>query len=271
MNPWIVAAGSTIAAGALSARWNWWRPKIDGIPVLMYHKVGEPPAGSKLAKLWVSAAKFRRQMAYLSDEGWHPITFKDLYSHWDKATPLPSNPMIITFDDGYLNNYTEAFPILRDFGFRAVLYVVVQTVGWDNRWHDPASETRIPMVSWPQLKEMQKAGWEIGSHTMNHPNLKRIDIKEVKREVEKSRSVIAEFTEETPDSFAYPYGAGEDVPAIVEAVKLAGYRTAVTVHSGKWTADKFLERPFNLPRAFVRGDDNLFDYHLHLTRGRSRF
>lgn len=270
MNSWIIAAGAAFAA-ALSARWNWWRPTIGGIPILMYHKVGVAPAGSKLMKLWVTPAEFRRQMEYLSKNGWHPITFKDLYSHWDKGTPLPKKPVILTFDDGYQNNFTEAFPILRDFGFRAVIYVVVQTVGFDNQWHNPASETRIPMISWAQLKEMQKAGWEIGSHTMNHPNLGRTDIKDVKREVEKSRAIIAEFLEETPDSFAYPYGAGEDVPAVVQAVKEAGYRTAVTVHAGKWPIERFGDKPLNLPRAFVRGDDNMLDFHLHLTRGRSRF
>jgi peptidoglycan/xylan/chitin deacetylase (PgdA/CDA1 family) len=270
MNLWILG-GAAVAAAGLSARWNWWRPAVGGIPILMYHKVGQVPAGSKLAKLWVSTEMFRNQMAYLNGGGWQPITFKDLYSHWDKQTPLPAKPVLITFDDGYQNNYTEAFPVLRDFGFRATLYVVVQTVGWDNRWHNPATETRVPMISWAQLKELQKAGWEIGSHTMNHPNLKNIELKEMKIEVAKSRSVLAEFMEETPDSFAYPYGAGEDVPAVVQAVKEAGYRTAVTVHAGKWKVDRFVERPFHLPRVFVRGDDNMFDFHLHLTRGRSRF
>jgi peptidoglycan/xylan/chitin deacetylase (PgdA/CDA1 family) len=269
MIPAVIGTGAVLAG--LSARWNWWRPKKEGIPILMYHKIGDPPAGSKLGSLWVSAKKFRKQMAYLSDEGWHPIVFKDLYAHWDKGAPLPPKPVLITFDDGYLNNYTEAFPILRDFGFRATLYVVVQTIGWDNRWHDPASETRIPMITWPQLKELQKAGWEIGSHTMNHPRLHKIELKEVARELEKSRAVIGEVLGEAPDSFAYPYGAGEEVPEIVQAVKTAGYRTAVTVHAGKWTIEQMKERPFNLPRPFVRGDENLFDFHLNLTRGRCRF
>ncbi|MBV9080968.1 MAG: polysaccharide deacetylase family protein, partial [Elusimicrobia bacterium] len=196
--------------------------------------------------------------------------FKDLYSHWDKGTPLPAKPVLITFDDGYQNNYTEAFPILRDFGFRATLYVVVQTVGWDNKWHNPASETRIPMVSWAQLKEMKDAGWEIGSHTMNHPNLEKTELKEVKREVEKSRAVIAEFLGETPDSFAYPYGAGADTPAIVQAVREAGYRSAVSVHAGKWTLPQLAKNPLCMPRAFVRGEETMYDFHLQLTRGRSR-
>lgn len=270
MTPLLIT-GAVAAAGALSARWNWWRPTLPGIPVLMYHKVGAPPPGSQLKKLWVSNDMFRRQMEYLSRHNYHPITFKDLYSFWDKNIPLPVNPVLITFDDGYLNNYENAFPILRDFGFRATLFVVVQTVGWDNRWHDPKSETRIPMVSWAQLKELQKAGWEIGSHTMNHHNLQKIELKDVKLEMEKSRAIMAEFLGETPNTFAYPYGSGEDVPAIRDKAKEAGYRIAVGVHAGKWTIDGFTASPFNLPRVFVRGGENMLDFHLQMTRGRSRF
>ncbi len=262
--------GAALLIGA-SARWNWWRLPSEGIPILMYHKIGDPPPGSKLSKLWVSTGKLRQQMAFLADKGWHPITFKDLYAYWDHGTPLPTKPVLLTFDDGYQNNATDALPILKEFGFRATLYVVTNTVEGDNRWHDPSSETRIPMASWAQLKDLQKAGWEIGSHTLNHPRLHKIDLKQVEKELTESRAKLIEMLGETPDSFAYPYGAGEDVPAIVAAVKAAGYRTATTVHAGKWNLAQFKERPFNLPRPFVRGDENLLDFHLNLTRGRCRF
>lgn len=264
-------SGLGLAAAGVSARWNWWRPRVGGVPILMYHKIGDPPAGSKLKKLWVSAEKFRRQMAHMVDQGYHSITFKDLYAFWDKNIPLPPKPILITFDDGYANNYEQAFPILKNFGYRATLFVVVQTVGWDNRWHDPKSEIRINMISWTQLKELQKAGWEIGSHTMNHPNLQKIELKEVKIEMEKSRSVIGEFLEETPNTFAYPYGSGEDVSVIRDKAKEAGYRVAVGVHAGKWALEHFQSSPYNLPRIFVRGDETMLDFSLQLTRGRSRF
>lgn len=267
---WDISVGAALA-GALSARWNWWRLPVDGLPILMYHKVGDPPAGSRLKKLWVSSAMFRRQMEYLSNNGYHPITFKDVYAHWDSGTSLPAKPVLITFDDGYANNFHNAFPILRDFGFRAVLFVVVQTVGGDNKWHDPRLEARIDMITWPQIKELQKAGWEIGSHTMSHHNLQKIDLKEAAEEIEKSRRSLREFLEETPDTFAYPYGSGEDNPALRQKVKEAGYRLAVGVHADKWRLGKFKENPFNLPRVFVRGGEFLFDFHLQMTRGRSRF
>jgi peptidoglycan/xylan/chitin deacetylase (PgdA/CDA1 family) len=259
------------AALGLSARWNWWRPAKPGIPILMYHKVGTPPPGSKLKKLWVSVGMFRKQMAYLKQRGYTPIIFKDIYAHWDRQTPLPKNPVLITFDDGYANNFELAAPILKEFGFPATLYVVVQTVGWDNKWHDPASETRIPMVSWTQLKDMRAAGWEIGSHTMSHSNLQKIELKNVAIELEKSRSVLAEFLGETPDSFAYPYGSGADVEAIRNKAKDAGYRTSVSVHPGKWTLDEFRAEPHLLPRVFVRGDENMFDFHIQMRSGKSRF
>lgn len=267
----LVASGAALAAGGLSARWNWWRAPKPGVTVLMYHKVGTPPEGSQLKKLWVSTDMFRRQMAYLAGHGYHAITFKDLYLHWDKNVPLPPNPVLITFDDGYANNYEQAFPVLRDFGFKATLFVVVQTVGWDNRWHDPKTETRINMISWPQLKELQKAGWEIGSHTMSHSNLQKIELKEVKIEMEKSRAVLTEFLNEAPDTFAYPYGSGEDVPVIRDKAREAGYRIAVGVHAGKWTLEQFKASAYNLPRVFVRGGENMLDFHLQMTRGQSRF
>ncbi|SRR5258706_4257415 len=270
MIPFVIG-GAALLGGAFSARWNWWRKPKKGIPILMYHKVGDPPTGSKLKKLWVSAAQFKNQMEFLEKEKYTPIIFKDLYNHWDGISPMPENPILITFDDGYQNNFAEGYPILKDVGFRATLFVVVQTVGWDNHWHDPKTEARIPMISWDQLKELQGAGWEIGSHTMNHPNLTTLEPKDVKIEMEKSRRVIGDFLDQIPETFAYPYGAGEDVPAIRASAKSAGYRVAVGVHAGKWTVGQLKSNPYNLPRIFVRGDESLLDFRLQLSRGRNRF
>ncbi len=262
-----LVVGSALGA---SARWNWWRPCKKGLPILMYHKIGNPPEGSKLKKLWVSTDMFRRQMDYLKRHHYNPVTFTDLYNHWDGIKPLPANPMVITFDDGYKNNFELALPILKEFGFRATLFVVVQTVGWDNKWHDPASETRIPMVSWDELKGLRDAGWEIGSHTMNHPRLTRLELKEATLEMEKSRRTIEEFLGTAPDTFAYPYGDGEDSVVLRDAAKKAGYRVAVGVHAGLWSVEKIKASAYNLPRVFVRGDESMFDFHLQLTRGKSR-
>ncbi len=251
-----------MAAAGLSARWNWWRFPARGIPVLMYHKVGEPPEGSKLKKLWVSVEQLRRQMAYLKRRGYQPITLRQAVQN-----PLPPKPVVLTFDDGYRNNLENGLPVLREFGFPAVIFVVVNAVGKDNFWHDPANEVRIPMLNWDELRALRDAGWEIGSHTLNHPRLLRLSPEEARREITESRRVLGEQMGEPPVSFAHPYGNGADDPGLRGFVREAGYLAACSVHQGK--AD-LQGSPYCLKRIFVRGDDTRLDFHLNLTRGRSR-
>jgi peptidoglycan/xylan/chitin deacetylase (PgdA/CDA1 family) len=257
-----------LAAAGFSARWNWWRPAAPGVPVLMYHKIGDPPPGSKLGKLWVSTKAFRRQMEYLRKNGWTPITFLDVAAHLDEGAPVPAKPVVITFDDGYRNNYENAFPVLKEFGFKAVVFLVVNTLEGENAWHDPATETRIPMLSWKQIDEMRAAGVEFGSHTLSHPRLERLAPDAARGEIEESRRLLAARLGKAPVSFAYPYGNGADSPALQEMVRKAGYRWAVSVHQGK---GDFKRAPFCLKRLFIRGDDTAWDFHLQMTRGKSRF
>ncbi|HRY30096.1 MAG TPA: polysaccharide deacetylase family protein [Elusimicrobiota bacterium] len=255
---------AALSALGVSARWNWWRPAAEGLPVLMYHKVGDPPPGSRLKKLWVSVAKFRRQMEYLKTHGYQPATFAELAE--DPARF--SRPVVLSFDDGYLNNYQNAFPLLREFGFRAVVFLVVDAIGKDNFWHDPRNEVRIPMLSREQILEMQAAGVEFGSHTFSHPRLSRLDDAAARREIIESRRALEVLLGRAPVPFAYPYGDGQDEPRLWKIVEEAGYRWACAIHQGKARPEK---NPYSLRRIFVRGDDGLWDFHLNLTRGRARF
>lgn len=262
-----VIGGLLVAVLGFSARWNWWRPQAAGLPVLMYHKVGDPPPGSKLKKLWVSVADFRKQMAYLLDHGYHPITLAEAAATLDAGKDLQAKSVVITFDDGYRNNLDNALPVLKEFGFRAVIFVVTNAMGRDNFWHDPASETRIPMLTWDQVKVLQDAGWEIGSHTLNHPRLSKISRPEVIKELRESRDEIERRLGKRPVTFANPYGNASDDTTVQTDIKDAGYRWSVSVHQGK--AD-LKGNPHCLKRIFVRGDDNLLDFHLNMTRGRAR-
>jgi len=264
----IISSAAFLAAAGASARWNWWRLPTKGLPILMYHKIGVPPVGSQLKKLWVSTSQFRSQMAYLAKRGYRSISFPELNDSLQGRGTLPPKPVILTFDDGYQNNYNQAFPVMREFGFKGVIFLVIQTVGWDNNWHDPATEARIPMLTWKQVEEMQKAGFEFGSHTMTHKNLETIELKHAAEEITKSRRVLGEFLGREPISFAYPYGAGQDNKALQQKAKEAGYAFACGINQGK--ASPLIE-PYCLQRIFVRGDDNMFDFHLNITRGKARF
>jgi peptidoglycan/xylan/chitin deacetylase (PgdA/CDA1 family) len=200
--------------------------------------------------------------------GYQSLTFADIKTLMEKGESVPSNAVVITFDDGYQNNYTEAFPLMREKGLRGVIFLVVQTIGWDNNWHDPATETRIPMLTWAQVEEMKKTGFEFGSHTMTHANLENIEIQYAVVEIEKSRRVMGETLGNQPVSFAYPYGAGQDSALLREIVRQAGYTFGISIHQGKAALTNDL---YCLKRIFVRGDDTLFDFHLNMTRGKARF
>jgi len=266
-----LAALGAAAAGA-SARWNWWRPVVNGgLPTLMYHKIGEYPPGSRLKKLWVTVADFRRQLEYLRGRGYTPITFSEWRDAEKGLKPLPKKPVLITFDDGYQNNYELAYPLLREFGMKGNVFLVYETMDQHNAWHDPATEPWLRMLTWAQIREMQDSGVvEFGSHTMRHRDLSAIPLEEARWEMTESKKRLEDKLGREMVGFAYPYGSGAYVPAVRRAALEAGYRFDFSVKQGisrlPWDREAEAVR-----RLLIRGDDNMLDFHLNLTRGRARF
>ncbi len=264
------AAAFAVAAGA-SGRWNWWRRKISGgMPVLVYHKVGDYPEGSRLKALWVKTSQFRRQMEYLKKRGYTTITFSQWRDSLIAKTPLPQKPVLVTFDDGYANNYTEAYPILKELGMKGNIFLVYEMMDGHNAWHDPATERHVPMLTWAQIREMQEGGvMEMGSHTMRHRNLAAIPAEDVRWELVESKKRLEEKLGREMVGFAYPYGAGAFVPQVRQAARDAGYFFDFAFRQGispaAWKPEMGAIR-----RLYVRGDDFMLDLYLNLTRGRAR-
>lgn len=261
-----------VVAAGLSARWNWWRPTVKGgMPVLMYHKIGDYPPGSELQKLWVTAADFRKQLQYLKDNGYTAIDFRDWRDAEKGIKPLPAKPVMITFDDGYMNNYDQAFPLLKEFGMKGCIFLVYETMEKHNGWHDPKTEPWLKMLTWAQIKEMQDSGLvEFGSHTMRHRNLATIPLEEVKWEVTESKARLEEKLGREMVGFAYPYGSGAYKPEVRKAALDAGYRFDFSVKQGISTLPWGREKEA-VKRLLIRGDDNMYDFHLNMTRGKARF
>ncbi|MBI5244819.1 MAG: polysaccharide deacetylase family protein [Elusimicrobia bacterium] len=258
-------------AAAVCARWNWWRPLAQGLPVLMYHKVGEPPPGSKLKKLSVGAEEFRWQMDYLLRHGYTPLLFSEMHEILEGRSPAPAKPALVTFDDGYANNAEIAFPILREIGVKANIFLVHDTLGKHNVWHDPETEAWIRMMTLDQVRELQASGLiGFGSHTMTHRSLAQIPLEEARWEMCESKKRLEEKLGHEVMFFAYPYGAGACVPEVREAARAAGYRYDFAIRQGMapwpWKPDLG-----PIPRLFIRRDDNRFDFHLNMTRGKARF
>jgi peptidoglycan/xylan/chitin deacetylase (PgdA/CDA1 family) len=183
----------------------------------MYHYVRTPPSmkGDSLGyKLSVSPSDFNAQMDWLLLHGFHPVDFNDVRAYFAGRQPLPANPVVITFDDGYADLYTTAYPILAAHGFKAVAYIVSGFIG------------RSQNVSAAQLIQMDQNGIEIASHTVDHANLARSSIGSMMRELVESKQVLENLLGHSVVDFAYP--SGQFSAMSVAAVQRAGYDTAVT-------------------------------------------
>jgi peptidoglycan/xylan/chitin deacetylase (PgdA/CDA1 family) len=186
------------------------------IPVLNYHQV-EDNVNNPLT---LSNQEFEEQMAYLHRHGYNSITPDQLIMHLRTGAALPDKPVLITFDDGYRDNYMNAYPIMKKYGFTGTVFLITDLVG-HNSWY----------LDWQQIRKMQQDGFIFGSHTLNHVSLTTLAPDEARRQLIKSREGI-EWRLGTPVRyFAYPTGAYNK--EIEELVKNSGYEAAFTVDFGR--------------------------------------
>jgi peptidoglycan/xylan/chitin deacetylase (PgdA/CDA1 family)/glycosyltransferase involved in cell wall biosynthesis len=203
----------------------------QAIPVLMYHRVLESPPQGSSHGIWVSAQQFTSQLESLRRRGFQTITFRDYDRFLRREGTLPKRPIILTFDDGYVDNYQVAFPLLQKFGFKAVIYAVTEAERRTNFWD--SDEPSAQLMTTSQMQELHRSGMEIGSHTMSHPHLPMLTPEEARCEIRHSKDYLEQVLGSTVFSFAYPYGElSEGVKNLVEE---SGYRFAVAADSGPIT------------------------------------
>jgi peptidoglycan/xylan/chitin deacetylase (PgdA/CDA1 family) len=230
--------------------------------ILMYHMVSETdhPLQKRYA---VSPKKFRWQMRYLKFKGYTPISLDDLHGSFVYNNgKLPEKPVIITFDDGYMDNYENAFPVLKEYSFPAAIFMVSGLVGRSNLWNVAEGYPERPLIGWREAEEMMKGGVTIGSHTINHPWLTQLFSEEAKREIGESKKSLEDRLGMPINHFAYPYGDLNQ--PIVDIVKDAGYVTACSVRAGFNKKDT---DPFILKRIGIYGEDSLWRFALKVTFG----
>lgn len=198
---------------------------IYSLPVLLYHRIVNKQSIIGKHKVYVWEKDFEKQMQYLKDNGYQTITFYDLQK--DPQMDLYKKIMI-TFDDGYLDNYELLFPILKKHGFKAIIYLVTRID--HNAWGVKEGEPRINMMSAAQVKEMSDYGVEMGGHTQHHVDLLRHNATEQLSEIKGSKEEVEKLTGKPAISFAYPFGGiNEDIKRIT---KEAGFSYAVSTNTG---------------------------------------
>ena len=184
------------------------------ILVLNYHQVD-----NKHTSLAVPVDDFDAQMKFLVDSGCVTITPDELYAGLNGEIELPPRPVLITFDDGYIDNYVNAFPILKKYGLHATIFII------------PAFTGQYPgYMTWDQLKEMEAGGITIQSHTLTHPKLEELPDDEIRNELLNSKNVLEENLGHPIEFVAYPTGTYNlHIAGIAQEL---GYKGAFTIKYG---------------------------------------
>ncbi|MFD1468795.1 polysaccharide deacetylase family protein [Hymenobacter caeli] len=204
------------------------------LPVLMYHKIPDAPPATK-HQIFVTKDNFAQHLAFFKSRNFTPITFADYLQFARGERPLaefPARPLVLTFDDGYRDNYTNLLPLMRQHGYRGVLYLLGDFAVRYNQWDlaaDP-TEPRADLMDEAQKHAFVAAGWEIGAHTMSHPHLPALPLPEATAEIQRSKASLETTLRTEVVSFAYPYGdLNGDLKAAVHA---AGFAFGVATDTG---------------------------------------
>ena len=221
------------------------------VPILMYHVIGEPPAGVPYPTLWLTPARFRSQVAWLVRHGYRAVTLRRVVSAWHGQATLPARPVVLTFDDGYAGDVTYAAPVLERRGWPGVL----DLIGSRTRPGDAAHLTA------GMVRGLLADGWELDSHTVTHPDLTTLSASGLRAEIAGSRTLLTRIFRVPVTGFCYPYGRFDR--SVVRAVHRAGYAYATTELQGVAAPS---DDPLRLPRVRIRSGETGIELGRQLRR-----
>lgn len=212
--------------------------KSTPVHILMYHAI-ETRKGDEL---FIPKDKFREEMKYIKDQGFNTISLDELYSNIVDDKPLPENPVLITIDDGYENSYNNAFPVLKEFGFKACVFMITSFID------------KVPCLHADEMREMEKSGVTIESHTVSHRKLSELSYDEQKTELKDSKEALEKVLGRKVNYLAYPSGKFNNDTLALD--KELGYTMALSTVDG--VADKS-NGIYKLKRIYV-SDNYSVDY-----------
>lgn len=195
----------------------------------MYHMFGSARTG-EMRRYACAERDFERQMAFLASKRYAAVALETACDLPAGMGLAPERVVAITMDDGAMDNYEVAAPILKRFGFSATLFVVPSLVGKTNEWMREEGSTVRRLMGWREIQDLVDQGFRIGSHSVSHPDLTQLSDESLVREVEDSKAMIEDKLGRPAVSFAYPYGRFDE--RVKAAVARAGYTVACTTNSG---------------------------------------
>lgn len=210
------------------------------VPILTYHYIGNnpnPEFDKTRDNLSVSPTDFESQLEYLKNNDYTPITLDTMYAGLMGLEKLPEKSIVLTFDDGYIDFFVNAYPILKKYNFKATSFIPTGLIGQGY------------YLTWEQIQEMQKSGLtSFQAHSINHPNLTLLDPLSIKVEVLDSKKELEQRLNSIVNFFCYPYGASStQIQGIVQS---SGYIGAVGTWNGSIISEGNL---YNMPRIKIPG------------------
>src|SRR3989338_1004981 len=205
------------------------------VPIFVYHHVRPyVPGESRLQDEYdIAPELFEQHLVYLRDHGYTTVTLDDLVVFTQKKTTDPvTKPVILTFDDGWKNQYVYAFPLLKKYGMTATFYVYTDPIGKTQYVTKDRTNPigKVQYLSWKDIKEMNAAGMTIASHTLSHPHLNRLSVEELAKEIADTKRILEEHLGKQILHFATPFG--EINARGIATVRAAGYLTCRTTDDG---------------------------------------
>lgn len=229
-------------------------PETGCIPILMYHRISSDPEPRlrPYYRLNTTPVRFAEQMRFLRQQGYKTV---DLLKALEllKANGFTRKHLVITFDDGYQDFYTAAFPILREHGFTATVFLPTSFISIQR-----IAFREAPCLTWDELRLMRQEGIRFGSHTVSHPKLVDLPWPQIHQELFESKRVLEDQLQEPVTTFAYPYAFPDGHPGFAagfsEALRETGYECCLTTRIGIASSGN---NPFALPRQPVNDCDDL--------------
>jgi peptidoglycan/xylan/chitin deacetylase (PgdA/CDA1 family) len=230
------------------------------LPVLMYHHVGSASVGP-YSRLTIEPSDFEKQIRWLAAHGYSTIRSQDWIEWRQNQRALPQKPIMITFDDGYADVIKYALPLLHRYHFTALIFVVTSLLGRTNEWDELDGWGPHRLVTAAQIREWASLGFEFGAHSRTHRNLTTLSAKDVQDEIVGSSSDLERILGTRPVSFAFPWGATNDLVS-----ELAGrtFDLCLTVEEGFnfTTTDRC-----NIRRLMVNPNESLLGFICRLRLG----
>lgn len=217
----------------------------SSIPVLMYHSI----MYEKDNELRIPKETFREQMKYLKDNGYTTLTLDELYDFLHNNKPVPKKSVVVTFDDGYADNYTNAYPVLKEFGQKATIFMITSVVDKDSSY-----------LTSSQLRELDANGIDIEGHTVNHDELIKLSYDMQLKTLKDSKGFLESCLNKRVKYMAYPFGKYND--STIKAADEAGYQMVFTTVGGWANKDNGIMK---LNRVYISSKASMSDFIYRLT------